>query len=344
MNYLKNALSSILGDKNKIESDWYGVGQQASSLGLSLEGVASDFKELTHQSFPESKNAYLKLCRKAFEFADELKSYFKDNKQFSKEIRTIADESGHTVKKLDGVGLRINNSNGPFIDVDFAGNIEFRTKNISAPSLERYIDAVTSKFKGNEAFIVFKGGQNYSDADNQELLRIITKSMIANDINFNRLHLADSKYQSIVDEMTPIPTRVELVDGKFIKSDKPYLFNQQDAESVLAHRGLNLIKYSGGNILSFDKYKKIYEQEHNIQVQFHENSEIITFKAIDSNSQISFRTASIREGGARLKEENQINVKNPKSKNEHYLDTGLENKYNEKGQKEIKKSAGLSYA
>lgn len=344
MNYLKDAIQSILGGKNQIENEWQGIGQSAPTLGLSLTGVASNFKELSHQNYPESKNAYLKLCRKAHEFTEQIRSYFKDHKEFANEIKAIAKESGHTVEKMEGIGFRIKNSSGPFIDVDFAGNIEFKTKNISSPALERYIDAVTNKFKDNEAYIVFKGGENYSEADNQELLRTITKSMIANDIDFKRLHLVDSKYQSIVDEMSPVPTRMELIEGQYIKSDKPLLFDPQDPDAVLAHRGLNLIKYSGGNLDYFEKYKAIYESEHKIKADFHEGSDLISFTNTESNNVVYFRTASIREGGARLKEENQRNSKSPESKKVGYSDTGFGNSYDDKGHKNVKRSGGLSYA
>ncbi|HFT7945249.1 TPA: hypothetical protein ACGR77_002689 [Pseudomonas aeruginosa] len=345
MSILKNAIAAILGDKDKIEMEWHGVGQRGSSLGLSLDGFVSDFKEISNTNFPDSKNAYLKLCRKATEFKEHLKNLITNNKDFQNQIEKIANESGHTIKS-NSWGIQIENSNGPFINVDTSGNIEFITKNISSPALERYIDAVTSKFKENEAFIVFKGGDKYSDTDNKELLRIITKSMIANDIDFKRLHLADSKYQSIVDEMTPVPLRVELFDGKYIKSDKPYIFNPKDSEAVLAHRGLNLIKYSGGDKEAFKKYKEIYQQAHKIDVELFENSEIIKFTAIDTGHTVSFRTASIREGGARLKEELQNESDVP------FNDTGLnKNKpYNpeptnpEPTEQVKKKSRGLNHA
>lgn len=340
MSILKNAIAAILGDKNKIEADWHGVGQRGSSLGLSLDGFVSDFKEISNTNFPDSKNAYLKLCRKANEFKEHLKNLITNNKDFQNQIEKIANESGHTVKS-NSWGIQIENSNGPFINVDNSGNIEFITKNISSPALERYVDAVTSKFKENEAYIVFKGGEKYSDTDNKELLRIITKSMIANEIDFKRLHLADSKYQSIVDEMTPIPLRVELVDGKFIQSDKPYAFNPKDSESVLAHRGLNLIKYSGGDKKAFKKYEEIYKQTHKLKVDFFENSEIIKFTSTETNESILFRTASIREGGARLKEELQNETDEP------FNDTGLnKNKpYNPQPTEQVKKkSRGLNHA
>ena len=340
MSILKNAISAILGDKNKIETDWHGVGQTGSSLGLSLDGFVSDFKEISNTNFPDSKNAYLKLCRKASEFKNHLKSLISNDKGFVTEIQKIADESGHSIKSYNW-GIQVENSNGPFINVDSAGNIEFITKNISSPALERYIDAVTSKFKENEAYIVFKGGDKYSDTDNQELLRIITKSMIANDIDFKRLHLADSKYQTIVDEMTPVPLRVELVDGRFIQSDKPYVFNPKDSESVIAHRGLNLIKYSGGDKKAFKKYQEIYQQTHKLKVDFFENSEIIKFTSTETNESILFRTASVREGGARLKEERQNQTEAP------FNDTGLnKNKpYNPEPSEQItNKSKGVKYA
>ncbi|MBA1315547.1 hypothetical protein G7032_06665, partial [Pseudomonas monteilii] len=104
---------------------------------------------------------------------------------------------------------------------------------------------------------------------------------------------------------------------------------------------LNLIKYSGGDKKAFKKYQEIYQQTHKLKVDFFENSEIIKFTSTETNESILFRTASIREGGARLKEERQNQTEAP------FNDTGLnKNKpYNPEPSEQItNKSKGVKYA
>lgn len=348
MNYLKEKIESLISGKNKIENQWNGVADLPASLGLSMDGVASDFKEITHKEYPESKNAYLKVIRKTKEFKDQIQSYFSENKSFAKEIQAIAKEAGHSVEKLGNLGFRVSNSQGPFVDVDFSGNIVFRNGNVNNPAIEKYIDAVTNKFKSNDAYIVFKGGDNFTDSQNEELLKVIAKSMIRNDIDFKRLHVADEKFQGVIDEFTPSPTRVDLVNGKYIKSDKGYEYSEMNSQSVLAMRGMNCIKYAGGDLKQFEKFSKIYEIEHKMKISFSEKGDVVNFSSTDSENSISFRTASIKEGGRKLRD----NFKSvllqkeelEKSHNAHFVSLDFETKYDNQGQKSKLKSNGVKYA
>lgn len=228
-------------------------------------------------------------------------SYFSNDRKFANEIRRVADINGHIVKK-DNQVLSISDKSGPIVDIDYAGNIEFRSGKIT-PQLQNYLDLVLNKFNHNDAYIVFKKGENYSEAENADLLRMISKSMINNDIKFERLHLADSNLQYVLDEMTPTPIRVEESKGKYIKSEKPYEEDFRSATSVLARTGMNLIKYSGGNFSYFKQYEAIFEKEHDLKVGFAEKGDVITFKSLKNDESISFRTTSIKDGGSRLRDE-----------------------------------------
>lgn len=301
MNYIKEAIRKVLDGKDKLDQGWDSVGLKPASLGLSLEGVASSYSELSARQFPASKNAYLKLLRKSVDLTNKMTSYFSNDRKFASEIRRVADINGHTVKK-DNQILSISDMSGPVLDIDYAGNIEFKSGKIT-PQIQNYLDLVVSKFNHHDAYIVFKKGENYSDSENADLLRMISKSMLNNDIKFERLHLIDPSLQYVLDEMTPTPIRVEEKNGKYLKSDKPYDEDFRSATSVLARSGMNLIKYSGGNLGYFKQYQAIFEQEHNLKVEFAEKGDVITFKSMKDDSSISFRTNSIKDGGSRLRNE-----------------------------------------
>lgn len=324
---LKEKIESLISSRKHLENQWKGIADVPASLGLSLNGVASDFIELSSKSLPSTKNAYLKIMRKTQDFTNQVKSHFKGSKNFTNDLEGIAKEFGHKVKRIGGESLRISNSNGPIIDVDFSGNMEFRNIEFSDTALEKYIDLVTTRFKVNDGFIVFKGGDGLTEAQNEELLKAIGKSMLKNDVDFKRLHVADKNLQHVIDDFTPSPLRVDFFGenvntrrlspefdieiksgGEYRKSDKNCIvdptdsaFNPQDPLSALAMKGISCIKFSGGNLAQFEKYSKVYELEHKVKISFAEKGDVVNFSRTDSGESISFRTGSIKEGGKNLR-------------------------------------------
>lgn len=298
---IKDALQKILPSKDRVEQI-FPQKESIFKLGLRDSPLDMEWAKVNGEVF-DTSTSYLKSVdrRKNRPQQNTITSYF-DSHAFRQAMEGVADKHQHTNKKVHSdKGSYYQVFNGPehYIDYDLNGNCVFLTRDYKSPALKEYVEQIAERYKKNNLYIVYNvSNPDLSKQENEEFLRLITKTLVDSGIEFGRLQIANPTFRHVLDSMSPSKPPLHMVysNGEFVPSPKIYDKNSKDDESVLVHKGLRFVEISGGKLKTLMGWEYSMEKEHNLRIRFENKGDIIIFDSADGKISTAFKTETLKNG------------------------------------------------
>lgn len=298
---IKDALQKILPSKDRVEQI-FPQKESIFKLGLRDSPLDMEWAKVNGEVF-DTSTSYLKSVdrRKNRPQQNAITSYF-DSHAFRQAMEGVADKHQHTNKKVHSdKGSYYQIFNGPehYIDYDLSGNCVFITRDYKSPALKEYVEQIAERYKKNNLYIVYNVcNPDLSKEQNEEFLKIITKTLVDSGIEFGRLQIANPTFRHVLDSMSPSKPPLHMVysNGEFMPSPKIYDKNATDEESLLVNKGMRFVEVAGGKLSMLHGWNDILEKEHGMKIRFEEKGGIIIFESVDGAKSAAFKTDTIKQG------------------------------------------------
>lgn len=299
---IKDALQKILPNRDKVERN-FPERESIFKLGLSESPLTMEWVKTNGEVLLDKENTYLKsVDRRKNRTKQNVIAASLDSHAFRQSMEDVADKHQHTIKKVHsdkGTYYQIFNGPEHFIDYDLNGNCEFKTRDYKNPALKEYVSEIAERYKKNEHFIVYNvSNPDLPKEENENFLKLITKTLIDSGINFGRLQIANPTFHHILDSMAPnkSPVHVVKTENGFKETNKVYDQNARDEESVLIIKGFRFVELFEQKLTKIDASADMMAKQHNLRIRFEDKGDIILFESLDGGISAAFKTESIPNG------------------------------------------------